>query len=600
MNARRRYAVVGRARAYWQALRAAAGGPRLLGVGLLVAGGAALEGMGLMLLVPLLGVVTGSPPAYARWLGAHGAALSLPQWLMLFVALIGLRAALVRQRDIALFRLRIDFIDGLRNQLQVALARAQWRFLVHLDHAGALSAMLADLAAVNSGTYVLAQAASSLAVGAAGFAVAAMLAPGLAWALLALAALAAFLLRAQLARAAALGAQAVAAQRNLVGAFTGFLSGLKQIKAGAMEQAHAARFAADNAELGRRQLAFFAAQANARALFELAAVIVLAACVHLAYSWARMPGPELLLVTLVLARLLLLCKALQGNARLLWHMLPAFGGVRRLTRRAGRAAEAGAAVGGAALVLRESLVFSGAGFRYGADAWALRGVDLALPARGLVGLVGLSGSGKSTLADLACGLLAPTEGRVLLDGAPLEGERAARWRGSVGYVAQEPFLFADTVRANLRWFHPEANEARMWAALESAAAADFVRALPRGLDTHLGERGSRLSGGERQRLALARALLGEPVLLVLDEFSSQIDAASEALAQQALAQLRGRMLVLMIAHRLPSVRKADCIHVLAHGCIAQSGTWESLTEQPGLFRELMRAGGLDHALTRDG
>jgi ATP-binding cassette subfamily C protein len=591
MSARRRCVVAARALAYWQALRAQAGAARLLGVGMLVAGGAVLEGMGLMLLVPLLGVVTGSPPGYARWLGAHGVALSLPLWLLLFVALVGLRAALVRRRDIALLRLRIDFIDSLRNHLQSALALAQWRFLVRLDHAGALSAMLADLAAVNNGTYVLAQAVSALAVGAAGFVVAAMLAPGLAVSLLLLAALAALLLRGQLARAAALGAQAVAAQRNAVGAFTGFLSGLKQIKAGAMEQAHARRFAADNADLGRRQLAFFTAQANARAIFELGGAIVLAACVYLAYAWARMPGPELLLMALVLARLLLLCKALQGNARLLWHMLPAFAGVQRLTRRASRAAEAGAPAGSEPLPLRESLVFSGAGFRYGVDAWALRGIDLAFPAHGLIGLVGLSGAGKSTLADLACGLLAPMEGCVLLDGAPLEGERAARWRGSVGYVAQEPFLFADTVRANLAWSYPDAGEVRMWAALEDAAAAEFVRALPRGLDTHLGERGSRLSGGERQRIALARALLGEPALLVLDEFSSQLDAASEALVQQALARLRKRMLVLVIAHRLHSVRAADCIHVLAHGEIVQSGNWDSLAAQAGLFRELLRAGG---------
>mgnify|MGYP001616423148 CR=1 FL=1 len=139
----------------------------------------------------------------------------------------------------------------------------------------------------------------------------------------------------------------------------------------------------------------------------------------------------------------------------------------------------------------------------------------------------------------------------------LDGSKRSAWRRSVGYVPQEVFLFPDSVRANLAWANPPADEARLWQVLTLAAAADFVRALPLGLDTQVGERGIRLSGGERQRLALARALLRQPTLLVLDEATSALDSENERLIQTALQHLHGQMTVLVIAHRLSTVRAAD-------------------------------------------
>jgi len=179
---------------------------------------------------------------------------------------------------------------------------------------------------------------------------------------------------------------------------------------------------------------------------------------------------------------------------------------------------------------------------------------------------------------------------VTLDGVPLDGALLHAWRQSIGYVPQETFLFHESVRTNLLWAQPEASEADLRAALRDAAAEAFVDRLPQGLDTVVGDRGVRLSGGERQRLALARALLRRPTLLVLDEATSSLDTHNERLVQDAIERLHGELTIVLIAHRLSTVRFADRIVVLAGGAVAESGTWDELcAREQGVFRKLVAA-----------
>jgi len=179
------------------------------------------------------------------------------------------------------------------------------------------------------------------------------------------------------------------------------------------------------------------------------------------------------------------------------------------------------------------------------------------------------------------GLAAPAEGSLLVDGTPLDAATRVAWRSRIGYVPQDPFLFHTTVRANLTLARPEAEEAELWRALEEAAVADTVRALPRGLDTMVGDRGTRLSGGERQRVALARALLRRPDLLVLDESTASLDAETEALVAEALRRLHGRLTVLVVAHRPSTVSAADHVLVLEGGRLLASGSWQEVRAAAG-------------------
>jgi ATP-binding cassette subfamily C protein len=216
-------------------------------------------------------------------------------------------------------------------------------------------------------------------------------------------------------------------------------------------------------------------------------------------------------------------------------------------------------------------------YRYpGAESPALRDVTLSIPAGRVTALVGSSGAGKSTLADLLLLLLTPERGALVVDGVPLAADRRDEWRASVGYVPQETHLFHDTIRENVRWVAPGASDADVLDALRMAGASALLSRLPNGLDTRIGDRGTLLSGGERQRLALARALLRRPRLLVLDEATSALDPESERSIRQTIASLTPAVTVLTITHRLTTARQADHVVVLDHGAVVAEGPWETL------------------------
>ena len=242
--------------------------------------------------------------------------------------------------------------------------------------------------------------------------------------------------------------------------------------------------------------------------------------------------------------------------------------------------------------LRRALRLEDLRIQYG-EVDALRGLTLELPAGRTVALVGASGAGKSTLFSALLRFVDPAGGRILWDGLDVRGYSRGSVRARIAWVPQDPVLFAGSVRDAVRVGKPDATDAEVWSALERAHGAEFVRALPRGLDTAVGERGAQLSGGQRQRLAIARAFVREPSLLLLDEPTSSLDAASEALVQAGLAELKAGRTTLVIAHRLSTVRNADLIVVLEGGRIVEQGTHEQLITHGTVYRRLLDRGSAD-------
>ncbi|WP_122261227.1 ABC transporter ATP-binding protein [Ornithinimicrobium cerasi] len=243
---------------------------------------------------------------------------------------------------------------------------------------------------------------------------------------------------------------------------------------------------------------------------------------------------------------------------------------------------------------RGELRLEGVSYTYDADAddahAALTDVDLVIPAGATVALVGRTGSGKSTLASLLTRLDDPTSGRVTLDGVDLRDLPSAERAAVMGVVSQETYLLHATVRENLRFANPDATDEQLEQAARDAQVHELIASLPQGYDTVVGARGHRFSGGEQQRLALARTLLRDPQVLVLDEATSALDTRTEAAVQTALARVgRGRTVV-MIAHRLSTVRDADLVVVLDGGRVVEQGTHEDLLELGGRYAALVAAG----------
>ncbi len=235
-----------------------------------------------------------------------------------------------------------------------------------------------------------------------------------------------------------------------------------------------------------------------------------------------------------------------------------------------------------------ALRFDGVRFHYPTrpEVAALDDFTLSVRPGETVAVVGPSGAGKSTLFQLAERFYDPTAGRVLLDGVDLREADPAAIRAQIALVPQDTVIFGASARDNLRYGHWEAGDDALWAAAEAANAADFLRALPEGLDTNLGEGGARLSGGQRQRITIARALLRDAPILLLDEATSALDAESERLVQEALERLMENRTTLVIAHRLATVRAAERIIVMDEGRIVESGTHADLTGRGGLYARL--------------
>lgn len=239
--------------------------------------------------------------------------------------------------------------------------------------------------------------------------------------------------------------------------------------------------------------------------------------------------------------------------------------------------------------LRGDVEFAEVGFSYGSqpeDASVLHGVSLRIPAGQTVAIVGPTGSGKSTLAALLPRLYDPTTGAVRIDGIPVHQIHPEDLAQLVGVVSQETYLIHATIRENLLLAQPEATDAELWSALDSAALSRTVSALPQKLDTLVGARGHRFSGGEQQRLAIARTILRNPAILVLDEATSALDNTTEAHVQQALDELAAQRTTLMIAHRLDTVLGADQVVVLEAGRIIESGPPYALLNDDGAFAAL--------------
>jgi ATP-binding cassette subfamily B protein len=238
--------------------------------------------------------------------------------------------------------------------------------------------------------------------------------------------------------------------------------------------------------------------------------------------------------------------------------------------------------------------YKGVSFSYPGHNPVLNDINITIKKGAMTAIVGESGSGKSTLIDLLLGFYEPDKGVILADKKPLQEFDIYSFRHHIGYVPQDTILFNDTVKNNLLWSNEEATEKDIVEVCKLANTHEFIVNLSDGYDTVVGERGVRLSGGERQRIALARALLRKPELLILDEATSALDSRSESLIKSAIENIAHETTLVVIAHRLSTIISADSIYVLQDGCIIEQGRYQELILKDGKFKDMVKYQSLDY------
>lgn len=554
-------------KAAWRLRGPSIGPRRLVYIAALILLAGVSDGAGLVLLVPLLNSLGAPMPALAGAAGWLFALLpaTLAGLLLLFLGVAIVRAVVARLQDNAVARLRFDYAVDLKIRTYAAIANASWSYLRRKRTADYHAIFASEVDRIEHGVQLLLEVPARLVIFLAHIVIAFAIAPAFSALAIAFGLCLAWGLRRRLIESRRLGDVVSEAGRRVSREITEFLQALKLTKAYGAEAQHVRAFAdavqqAEGAGLASRRLL-----ANTELILEIATAVVLAALLWLAVGWLGLPLANLLVLIFVFQRLMPMFQDIQNLAQEFVHCSSAFQVVAATIADCDAAADRTGPVPPGRVAFDRELRLDGVGFGYDTAGDVLRGIDLALPAGSLTVLSGASGAGKSTLLDLLGGLVAPTAGRILIDGVELTPAVASGWRRSVGYMAQEAFLFHDSIRANLAWADPTASDEWMLEVLRLAGLAELLRALPRGLDTVVGDRGTSLSGGERQRLALARTLLRRPRLILLDEPASALDSQNEDRILETIAGLQGQTTIVVVTHRPAAIAGADRYLTLVDG-----------------------------------
>jgi len=548
---------------------------------LLLVGGA-VGGVGLALLVPIVNSVAGPDSAISLpVVGAVGTG-GVPLWILLvaFVAFVAAQAAVQWASTVNATRLQHLVVDRMRHDTFAAILAARWSFVLGLRRTDVIQVVTTGAARVGLALNAMVTAGVGVVLAVATAAVALVVEPVLG----AIAVVGVIIMGAAQATgirpAHRLGGELGTRSRELQAVVTDSLDSLRLVRAHEASGLWVDRLADAFAGTRQTQVANTRRMATVSGLTTVGTAAAAAALVGVAVALGVEPTAIVVMVVLI-GRLAGQVGSLVRTATQLANALPAVGDVTTLAAAARHAAESNLPAGDPAVgqsAVGQSAVgqghrapmveFVGVAYTYPSSGGGISNVDLVVPRGAVTALTGPSGAGKSTTADVMLGLLWPDEGEVRVGGAPLVPAALGWWRSHVAYVPQESMLLPGTLRDNLVWSASHAvTDADCHQALKRAAA-DFVDALPDGLDTPLGDRGVRLSGGERQRIAIARALVRRPELLVLDEATSALDEATEAAVLDTLVSLAPAVTVVVIAHRRSTIDRADHVVELAGGGLA--------------------------------
>lgn len=562
-----------------------------------------LDGAGVFLLLPIISasgianVNTGASPisGLLTFLQNFPKALGLPLILGMFVVLMLGQNWLQRFLTIREATIQQKFLRHLRLDTYTALMQSNWVFFIKRRKSDLINSLTTELTRVGFGTTLILQLIASVIFTLIQIGLAFWLSPVMTLFVLAFGFILTLFSRQFIKKAKSLGGQTSELSQSFLAGITDQLGGIKDIKSNTLEGSRLAWFHSLTQKIMNEQVDYIKLRSASQFFYKAASAILIASFIYLSVTLFHTKVEQLLLIIVIFSRLWPRFTSIQSNMEQIASSIPAFRSLLQLQEEFANAREFHVenkqdSKGVSPRAVKYGIECRQVSFRYNRNeaTYALTDINLHIPAMQMTAIVGRSGAGKSTLVDIIMGLMQPEIGQVLIDGEPLQDDKILSLRKSISYVSQDPFLFHASIRENLLMISPEASEGQMWEALEFSAADEFVRKLPQGLDTIIGDRGVRFSGGERQRLVIARAILRKPSILVLDEATSALDTENEAGIQEALDLLKGKITLVVIAHRLSTIRNADQVIVLDQGIVIQQGDYDQLAgERDGQFSNLL-------------
>lgn len=544
-----------------------------------------MNGTGIILLIPLLSV--------AGIMGAINSSnfflentqkfflrlspnISLIIILTLFIFILSFNALLNRHTSILSTKIIEEFSSSLRIEFFKNVVHSKWDCISNKRNSDLTNTFTMEISRIASATNLLLRIISQIITAVIQIGISFVISAPITIFALVNGFIIFIFMRSSFRKAKKLGTDLLFMNKEVQLQVTEQLNGIKEVKSYCIQDIQIENFSKLVQKIKSNSINFSKIQSIPDTIYKIISAIIISLFFYSAIVIFKVTPPNLLIVLFIFGRLWPLFSAFQSSLQNLFVMLPSFNNLMKINDELKVNSEINNSVDDKnTFSLDNCIELKNVSFKYsGKQDFTIKDISFKIPSKSFTALIGKSGSGKTTLANILMGLLLPQKGYLYSDEKIINEKNILAWRKHLAYVPQDPFILNNTIRENLLRFTPLATEAQFLNALKLACADEFISKLPEGLDTIIGDRGVKLSGGERQRIVLARALLRNPSILILDEATSSLDTENELKIQKAIEGLQGKLTLIIIAHRPSTIKAADNILVIEDGQLKQQGNYE--------------------------